>query len=117
MKSVIQVWFCTGAGENGKKLMPKIFLSFHKRISSMDVFIIWQFLEVYAPPQAIFRRKEREENSNITGNASRSGNLTIIIKLSADTKLTVFLRLPPLSKAAVRSLTATFPKIAPPPDS
>ena len=42
MKVAIQICFCKVAGENGKKLLPDICLSYQKRISSMDVFKILQ---------------------------------------------------------------------------
>ena len=49
MKVAIQICFCKVAGENGKKLLPDIFLSYQKRISSMDVFKILQLSANYFP--------------------------------------------------------------------
>ena len=40
MKVTIQVYFCKVAGENGKELLPEIFLSCQKRISPIAVFKI-----------------------------------------------------------------------------
>ena len=34
--------FAKGAGENWKELLPELFLSYQKRISLMDVFLILQ---------------------------------------------------------------------------
>ena len=42
MKVAMQVWFCKVTGENGKKTLPEIFLSYQKRISCMDVLMVLQ---------------------------------------------------------------------------
>ena len=42
----IQVSFCKVLGENRKKLLPKIFLSYQTRTSLINVFIIFSFVEL-----------------------------------------------------------------------
>ena len=51
----------------------------------------------------IFGCERREENNNITRNASRSDILTLLTLLSADTKSAVLLRVPSLTKVEVRN--------------
>ena len=41
-KLAIQICFCKGTGDNGKKLLPETFLNYQKGIFPMDVFIILQ---------------------------------------------------------------------------
>ena len=48
--------FCKVAGENGKKLLTEIFLSYQKRISSMDILKIFQLFANY------FRVRAKVEN-------------------------------------------------------
>ena len=50
------------------------------------------------PLQMIFGWEQREENSNITRNASRSDVLTLLTLLSADAKSAVLLQVPSLIK-------------------
>ena len=97
-KVASQVCFCKVASENGKKLLPEIFLSYQEAISLMDVFLILQL------SANNLRVRTREENKNITINSNRSDILTLLTLLSVDAKsavLCVLLRVPSLTKVEV----------------
>ena len=83
------------AGKNGKKLSPKIFLSYQKRFSPTDAFIIMQ---LFAND---FRVRTKVWKNNITRNSSRSVILTLLTLLSADAKPALLLRVPSISKVEV----------------
>ena len=71
MKVAIQICFCKVAGENGKKLLPDISLSYQKRISSMDVFKILQLsatdflVRTYGAKQKHFKKIKQIRYFNI----------------------------------------------------
>ena len=73
----------------------RFFLSYQKRISLMDVFIILQL------SANDFQVRTKEKNNSITRNSSRSDILTLLTLLSVDVKSTVLLRVPLLTKVPV----------------
>ena len=63
------------------------------------------------PLQMISRWEQREENNNVTRNASRSDYLTLLTLLKADAKLAVVLKVPSLTKVEVRNFSLlNFPR-------
>ena len=102
-KVAFQAWFCKVAGENRKKLLPEIFLSYQKRISPIDIFILLKLSRSV--------RLCREKNNNTARNASKSDTLTLFTLLNADAKSAVILRVPSSTKVEGCSFSSLhFPK-------
>ena len=69
------------------------------------------FLNGEPPLQMIFRWEQREQNSNITRNASRSDVLTLLTLLTADAESAVLLQVPSLIKVEVHNfMLLHFPR-------
>lgn len=77
----------------------------------MDVFLILQLTEVYAPGNN-FQVRAKVENNNITRNSSRSDSLTTLGLLSADAKSTVVLTVPSLNFAVPETLKNSIFEVA-----
>ena len=97
--------FVQSAGANGKKLLPEIFLSYQKRISSMDVFII---LQLSANDFRVRTKGGEQQHQN------KPRQIRLLTLLSADAKpavICVLLMIPSLTKVEVCNfLLLHFPR-------
>ena len=106
-KVAIQVYFCKVAGENGKKLLPEVFLSYQKRISPMHVFIILQL----SPNDFRMRTKGRKQKHSNKLKQIRYFNVINTAECWHEIGCTLCTSEPSLTKVEVRNFSVLhFPK-------